>query len=366
MQPEPPPILSVDPAHPSRVAIASAVAVLRSGGLVVLPTDTVYGVAADPRVPGAEERLCAAKGRDRDKPIPLLIDHVRRLKGLGVDHPPALRRLAARFWPGPLTAVIRAGDRFEGVRIPDHPVTLAVLRAMGVPLRVTSANQSGEPPACTAADAVRALGGAVALALDAGPAPIGEASTVVKLDGPQLAVVRAGAIPEREIRDALAPRRRVFVCSGNICRSPMAEYLMRRWLGRDSGWAVSSAGTSAVDGMSASVEAVRALAELKIDLRPHRSRQLTGEIVDAASLIVVMTAAHRTAVLERFPGARDKAFALKSFGGRSGDVDVEDPIGAPLEGYRKTRDEINAALPDLILFMHEREQRRPRVGSPRT
>ena len=116
----------------------------------MLPTDTVYGVAADPRVPAAVERLYAVKGRDARKPVPLLVTGVDEAERRGAIMGRRARRLAERYWPGPLTLVLPTGTGTEGFRVPDHAVTLAVLRAAGGGLRVTSANRSGAPAACDA------------------------------------------------------------------------------------------------------------------------------------------------------------------------------------------------------------------------
>lgn len=363
MQTDAPPLLPVDPRNPDRQSVGRAVAALREGALIILPTDTVYGVAADPRVPAAVERLFAAKGRDRDKPIPFLADDIHRVEKTGAELGRAGRRLAKRYWPGPLTLVLRTRDVFEGFRVPDHAVSRAVLRAAGSALRVTSANRSGEPPARTAREAVMALGRSVALALDAGSAPLGKASTVVKIEGEKVHVLREGALSSAEIHQALEQKLVLFVCSANMCRSPMAEHLLRDWLGPDSDWTVASAGISATDGLRASDEAIEVLKEhLNIDLTPHRSRRLTRELIDAASLVVVMTASHRTRVLQDFPEARGKVFPLTSFGAPSSDPDIEDPIGAPVDTYRQVRDRINTVLPDLLLSMQKKRSRR-RKGS---
>jgi tRNA threonylcarbamoyl adenosine modification protein (Sua5/YciO/YrdC/YwlC family) len=183
----------------SRV-LEQALAVLRRGALLVLPTDTVYGVAADPCEPGAEQRLNQAKGRGAAKPIPLLAADCAQIEGWPVSFTPLARLLARRYWPGALTMVLAAGaGRWEGFRIPNHAPALALLRAAGRPLRVTSANRSGAPPALTAAAAADALGATVDLVLDAGPAPGGRPSTVVKVENENLTVLREGAIPGREL-----------------------------------------------------------------------------------------------------------------------------------------------------------------------
>lgn len=198
------------PADSARLAeaVRRAADVLAAGGLVVLPTDTVYGVAADGRLPGAEERLARAKGRPEDKPIPLLAAGLAEVENYGAALTPAERRLAEAFWPGPLTLVLRvpragAAAR-EGFRVPDCATALALLRAVGGVLRVTSANRSGEPPALTAAQAADALGASVELFLDGGPAPGGVPSSVVQIEEGGLNVLRAGAIPEAALRQVLA------------------------------------------------------------------------------------------------------------------------------------------------------------------
>jgi len=180
------------------------VAALRRGALVILPTDTVYGIAADPGAPGAEERLFRAKRRPDNKPITLLAADIRQVEAARAELGAAGRALANRYWPGALTLVLKTGDTWEGFRVPNHPVALAILKAAGGMLRVTSANMSGEPPALTAAAAVAALGPAVELAVDAGPAPGGVPSTVVRIADNRCAVLREGAIPGAEIAATVA------------------------------------------------------------------------------------------------------------------------------------------------------------------
>jgi L-threonylcarbamoyladenylate synthase len=198
--------------NPEESAIAEAARVLRQGDLVVLPTDTVYGVAADPAVPGAEERLYLAKARRRDKPIPLLVSDVSRAEAFGAVLSETERRLARQFWPGALTLVLRVRAegkdrhdgpaRYEGFRVPDHPVTTAVLREVSGVLRVTSANRSGAPPAMTARHAAAALGVSVALVLDAGGLPIAQPSTVARVEDDRIVVLREGEISASELKRA--------------------------------------------------------------------------------------------------------------------------------------------------------------------
>ena len=205
--------------RPDARLVDVVVSALRRGALVILPTDTVYGVAADPGMPGtphapgtpgspgAEERLFQVKCRPDNKPIALLAADARQVEAARAELGVIGRALADRYWPGALTMVLKTGATWEGFRVPNHPVTLAILKAMGGVLRVTSANLSGKAPALTAAAAVAALGSAIALVVDAGPAPGSVPSTVVKIGLGRCDVLREGAIPASEITGIVASLR---------------------------------------------------------------------------------------------------------------------------------------------------------------
>lgn len=175
-------------------ALAAAADALRRGRLVIIPTETVYGVAADPRVTGAEERIYRAKARDRGKPLPLLAASLGDVERQGAVFGPVERALAERFWPGALTIVLATPAGPEGFRVPACDVARKLIDRAGGVLRVTSANLSGEPPALTADEAVAALGPHVEVVLDAGPVPGGVPSTVVKVENGRVLILREGVV----------------------------------------------------------------------------------------------------------------------------------------------------------------------------
>ena len=169
-------------------AIVAAADLLRRGLPVVLPTDTVYGVGVLPFDAAAVDRLYAVKGRPAEKGIPILLGDVADVAHVAGIIPPAAAALMAHFWPGPLTLIVPrrpelpanlSPDDTIAVRVPDHAVTRALIRAAGGAVAATSANVSGQPPARAADEALLALGGRVAAVLDDGPSPGGVASTVV-------------------------------------------------------------------------------------------------------------------------------------------------------------------------------------------
>jgi protein-tyrosine-phosphatase len=131
----------------------------------------------------------------------------------------------------------------------------------------------------------------------------------------------------------------------------MAAELFRRRIGNDAGWTAVSAGTFAGYGMPASEHAIEALLEIGMDLSGHKSQPVTAELVKNSDMIVVMTESHRAGILDQFPEVEPKVFLIKSFGSSKVPADISDPYGGSLNVYRKTRDEIDRALSDLILFI---------------
>lgn len=338
-------------------AAALAGECLRAGGLIALPTETVYGLAARADDPSALARLAALKQRD---PRQALTWHVGSPQVLSrFEFPRAMAgRLAARYWPGPLTLVLRgvpaglervARDGWTGVRCPAHEATASLLRALEFPVVATSANLSGEPPLLDAPAVAAAFGAQLGYVLDGGRARLGEGSVVLRLGPGHFDLLRAGIVDIESLR-ATAGRRVAFVCTGNTCRSPMAEGLARELVARrlaipvrrlsEFGFHFASMGVMAASGAPASANAVTTLAARDVDIAGHLSRPVVPEQLAEFDLVYALTRRHLDALAALLPPGRAAHCSMLSPDGR----DVPDPIGGSLADYARTADAIAGML----------------------
>jgi L-threonylcarbamoyladenylate synthase len=223
-------VLPVDPEAPAADVIAAAGDVLRGGGLVAFPTETVYGLGANALDPAAVAGIFAAKGRPGHNP---LIVHVADAAGaalLAADWPAVAQRLAERFWPGPLTLVVpksqrvpdlvTAGGPTVALRVPAHPVALALLRATGLPLAAPSANRSSELSPTRAEHVLRGLDGRIPLILDAGPTSGGIESTVLDVTASPPRLLRPGLVTAGQLETVIGPVEAPEMAAGQPPRSP--------------------------------------------------------------------------------------------------------------------------------------------------
>ena len=370
----PPIVIDVRNTEDLRDVVHRAVQALVEGQLVVFPTETVYGVAASALNPEAIERLRHLKSRKPDHPLTLLLksaddawDYVPAATGLS-------RRLARRCWPGPVTLVMEDNDADSllrrlpesvqkalspngtvGIRVPAHELVLDVLDLLAGPIALTSANRAGEPAATTAQIALETLGDDVHMILDDGESRLGEASSVVQVSETELKVLRAGVVNESTL-NRLATFLVVVVCTGNTCRSPMGEALMRKAIAEkvgckneeleDRGVLVMSAGIAAMSGGRASVQSVDVMKEHGLDIDDHASQPVTDRLVRHADMIFTMTNGHRAGLLAQWPEAAPRTHMLCPDG-----QDVSDPIGGPMELYARCAGQIGKAINDRVAEM---------------
>ncbi len=337
-------------------AVRDAAALIDAGGLVAFPTETVYGVAC--RVESESlARLDDIKGRAAGKRYTLHIgdsDAVNKyVPGIGLK----ARKLISNAWPGPLTIVFELSDEeldrqredlgqevFEklyrdktiGIRCPDSEIALALLQQTESPVVAPSANPAGEPPAADGHQVLAGLSGRIDLLLDAGPCKYKESSTVVKIGKDGIEILRPGVYSLDEINE-LSQIRFLFVCTGNTCRSPMAEGIFKKYLAEKlrcdvddlstMGYKVSSAGIIGSAGFPASPEAVSACELEGVDISAHRNQGLSGRLIDDSDFIFAMEQLHVDRILALDPGVAGKCFLLAD------PMGVPDPIGHPQEYY---------------------------------
>jgi protein-tyrosine phosphatase len=366
-----PQIIDFLSADDPRDVVHQVVQTLAEGELVGLPTETGYVAAASPLKAPAGQSLGELRTRLGAPRLVLALktphealDYVPRTGPLG-------RKLIRRFWPGPVTflfeepteaglagsfpEVVRRELRSAGglaLRVPGHEFIWNALRLLPAPLAVLGEDLGGNSRFTRAASLVEAAGDRLKVVVDAGPSRYDLPTSHVRVSRESWEIVRDGVVSARTLR-RLAGTMYLFVCTGNTCRSPMAEGLFRKLLADrlkcpedelvDRGFMVASAGVAAGAGSPPSSEAVEILSARGVDLRAHESQPATPQLLSQADQIFTMTRSHRDMLMREFPEAAPRVKLLASDG-----MDVIDPIGAGLDEYRRCADQIERCLEDLL------------------
>lgn len=359
--------INLQTADDPRDAIHRTVQALAEGKLVAVPTETVYGLACSALNEQAVARLVKLKQRSTGHPFTLAIKSADDAQDYVPSLSPLAARLARRCWPGPVTLVLDSAHPDSllgqlpqsvrdavipngsiGLRVPAHDALLSVLRLTAGPLLLTSANRGDERDAVSAADVAKVVGDDIDLILDDGQSKFGQPSSVVRVGESKLELLRSGVINEQVLK-RLASHLIIFVCTGNTCRSPMAEALMRQRIAErlqcsiaeleDRNVMVMSAGIAAMSGGRASAESVQLMQDRGIDIQAHESQPLSERLVRFADLILTMTRGHREAIVAQWPEAASRTKVVCR-----DHTDVSDPIGGPIEKYRQCAEQIDAQL----------------------
>ena len=355
---------------------------LGRGKVIALPTETVYGLAVSALDPNAVERLLEIYAELVPDSFALAIkgvddayDYVPDLPGLAV-------RVGRKYWPGPVTLVVGANhpdsvltrlpksvrkfavrDGMVRLRVPDHPVTLQIMRLLAGPLVLISAKSKNGAEITRGEELLPALGDQVDLILNDGPSRFGTLSSVVMIQGNKYKFLRDGVLTEDQM-GKISSFSALVVCTGNTCRSPMGEALLKEILAGKSGCAleeleerginVGSAGVAAMPGGLPSPQAVEVMSRMGLDISEHTSRAINDQMAKSADVIFTMTNRHRAAILAQWPELGGRVLTVMRDGS-----DVSDPIGMPVETYQRCAEQVQSNLSQWIESMEMPEPPQP-------
>ena len=371
----------IDPYHPQLKGIEQAVKVLKSGGVIVFPTDTLYGLGVDAYNEKALHRLFLLKQRSSRQPISVMVHSLDQIEDISGILPIQKYDLLKKMLPGkytillhPTTEQLRLPDMLAGsssnrkkigFRIPDHAVCRALSKSLGGPITATSANISGKANPMSVKEVIAQLGSKPDFILDAGPIESNLGSTVLDYSGETLTVLREGDVSlnylRRQYPTVTFKRKKnkygiLFICSGNINRSPIAKVILEAALQKTrykTVFTVDSAGTLKLLSQPAHQFALQVAQENGLNLSGHRSKPVSKSLLEEAELIICMSTDHQKYLHKHFPEEKEKIVLLKQWQRdiQLSNPSVADPMGHKLPVYFQVFKEISAEIKRILPYV---------------
>jgi len=366
----------LDSSNPDKNVIKKSAEVIKSGGIIVYPTDTLYGLGVDITNKQAMDRLYYLKGRKAAKPVSILVNNLEQIEQLVGKLYKIEYNASKLFFPGKITLIISAKDKLSiprmshlkklGFRIPQSKTTNMLIEYAGTPISTTSVNISSKENVKNVEDILAIFGDKIDLILDAGPVQSTKGSSILDLTTEPPTLLRKGEISRSEIVQKLGYEISTnycnkylitFICSGNICRSPMGEGIIKKIISKSKYRNIvdaNSAGTLNISNSPVHINALKVSEDNGIDINAHISKHVQAKIVRESNLIIAMALDHFAYLRRKYPPFKNKIILLKQWkkSRTLTNPSISDPIGHDEEFFKKTfveiETEINRITPYLL------------------